>query len=172
MTCRYVYSRTEYFRAVNLLARREARWTLIFLGMLALCFVWLASWSSMPSTDVDIVLSHFGPPVLLIAILVSPPGIGYLNYWAAFRQSWFEGKLLILNFSEEGLQLESDAFNQVNSWEFVGKVREDRNGFLLMWGNSSIQFHWVPKSGFDAMDDVDAFRELLTRHVAQFRRSR
>ena len=41
-----------------------------------------------------------------------------------------------------------------------------------MWGNSSIQFHWVPKSGFDAMDDVDAFRELLTRHVAQFRGSR
>ncbi len=183
MTCRYVFSRKEYIRAVNLNSWFRLPKTLFFIGLLAAFFAYVA-WSGLrdpeeqakiPSTEpmrTNYIIGYylsFAPVVLIPAVLILPPVWTYLNYLSYRRRGTFAGKQLTYHFGEDGIQLEADTFRQANAWDFLGRAREGRHGFLLNWGKSATAFHWVPKSSFEKSGDIEEFRKLLGQHVANFK---
>ncbi len=186
MTCRYIFSRKEYVRAVNLLSWIRLPRTLFWLGILAV-FIAALAWSDfgnymaqdgIPTSGAPRtihVVAYFltyVPAVLLPSVLMLPPVWTYLNYISYRSRGTFAGKELSYTFGEDGIQLQSDTFRQANSWDFIGRAREGRHGFLLTWGKSSTSFHWIPKSALETPEDIVRFRELIARHIADFRPGR
>ncbi len=54
-------------------------------------------------------------------------------------------------------------------WELIGRVMENKNGFLSMILGSR-SFHWMPKGGFASAEDVNKCRELFRQYVKDSRR--
>ena len=182
MVCHFTFSAKEYLKAVALHSWFNLPKTLLVLALITAFFGYVAyfglqdeiSQGHVPANEPEhtqFILSYycnFLPVILIPAFLVLTPFWGYINYLRTFRKSPFLGKNLTYNFNEKGLKLESGAFQQVHDWNFIGKTREGRQGFLLFFGKSR-QFHWIPISCFANPQEIGRFRELIAKYVKDSR---
>jgi len=103
-----------------------------------------------------------GTVLLLIA------GVGVVMPYLAvrdFRQRKDLQREMKMTPSGDGLKIETANGSMTRPWSDYLGWREGRRGFKLYISTSASQY--IPKRFFEAECDIDAFRQLLSSHIAE-----
>ena len=141
-------------------------WLLIVVPVVAVMFFLIRSFARAggPGTD---WLSEFLPviPWLFIfgfVVFFMRRGVGWKANWDRMPQLH---RPKVVEADEQRISFADAVDRMEHRWEAFVCVRETPHLFLLFMAVNT--FHFVPKRAFANSADLDAFRELLRRQVAQ-----
>jgi hypothetical protein len=94
--------------------------------------------------------------MLVAAFTIIPP--------LAFRREPKFRDDYALTFSSEGIHFRTAHIDSQLHWSMYSRALVDAHSYLLYYG--SRQFTVIPKRVFPSADQLQAFEQLLTRHVS------
>jgi hypothetical protein len=141
-------------------------WLLIVVPLAAVVFILIRTFARAGGPRGDLP-SEFLPfiPWLLIFSFVAL----FLRRNVGWKASWDSMPQLhrpkVVEADEQRFTVTDAVDRMEHRWEAFTHVRETPHLFLLF--TAARTFHFVPKRAFASAAELDAFRDLLRRHVAQ-----
>jgi hypothetical protein len=178
VTCSFVFTAAEHRNAQFCYwsPRLILSWVLPFVAVVLLVLgnAWISSSSPEPAPEpapantslVWALFINFLPVFIFVGLMI------YLlrfQFRSGFRKGGFVNRQLTYILNDSGFRLDSPLMQADIKWELIGRVMENKNGFLAMILGSR-SFHWLPKSGFSSPKEVNACRKLFRQYVKDSRR--
>ena len=168
MECRFTYTSRELRTGVAAHSRLGRIGTVLSCLFGWIFFAGLGVYASYAdSTTLLDNLPVFLVPLFLTIFFFSPL-LGWTSVFM-FRKNPLFNQVIAYQLDERGFTLRSDVLSQTAAWAAVGKAGETAKGFVLYWGKSKRNFHWLPKHGFSSPEDIAACRLLLQENVRDFK---
>jgi hypothetical protein len=166
---KFRYTRSDYLSATGSRYSRTTRAKIdlagssvcIVLGILCLGFI------SAPGT---------GPYLVLLGPYLLGVGMGWLAFTmqqhgvtprSAIGQDTVLGEEHLLNFSEQGVGVQSTHSHFTADWEYYVDATETRRVYLLFWGSDV--YTLIPKRAFSSPAVEQAFRRFLCARIPHAR---
>lgn len=73
---------------------------------------------------------------------------------------------LLYTLNEEKIELKGETFSNSSNWQYITKLVERENYFLLRTGVRGI--HYLPKDGFESKDDIARFKNIVREKGIKF----
>jgi hypothetical protein len=156
---RFQYTEDEYVAALRIYMLRSTRLRLAFVLSLFLLVMGLLSAVAGVYSGFSFLLIAFSVAYLMV-ILMAFTVIPQKRFRAdpKFRDEYF------LQFSEDGIRLQTAQIDSTVQWSLYTKFIESGRFYLLVYGENMISV--VPKRAFSDSSEEIVFRDLLRRKIA------